>query len=132
MKKCFGVLVSVGLLWMLATAAEAGTVIRWGETQPAEHIASKMIERAAKRVSDATQGRVQIQGYPNSQLGSSKDMIEATALGTQDMVTEGAANFGQFVPSISVIESPYVWRDAAHLAKVMAGPIGEELNKQLI
>ena len=132
MKKWLGVLASIGLFCLLTTTVEAGTIIRWGETQPAEHIASKMIERIAKNVRDATQGRVEIQGYPNSQLGSSKDMIEATALGTQQMVTEGAANFGQFVPSISVIESPYVWRDAAHLAKVMAGPIGEDLNKQLI
>ena len=59
-------------------------------------------------------------------------MIEAVVLGTQQVVTEGTANFGQWVPSIGVIEAPYVWRDAAHLAKVMAGPIGEDLNKQLI
>ena len=132
MKKWLGVLASVALLCMLATTVEAGTILRWGDVQAAEHVACKMIERAAKQVSEATQGRVQIQAYPNSQLGSSKDMIEAVGLGTQDIVTEGAANFGQFVPSISVIESPYVWRDAAHLAKVMAGPIGEDLNKQLI
>jgi len=100
MKQWVGVLVSVGLVCAIVTAVEAGTIIRWGETQAAEHVASKMIERAAKKVSEATQGRVQIQAYPNSQLGSSKDMIEAVVLGTQQMVTEGAANFGQFVPSI--------------------------------
>ena len=132
MKKWMGVLASVGMLCLLTSMGEAATILRWGETQAAEHVASKMIERAAKKVTEATQGRVQIQAYPNSQLGSSKDMIEAVGLGTQEMVTEGAANFGQFVPSISVIEAPYVWRDAAHLAKVMSGPIGEELNKQLI
>jgi TRAP-type transport system periplasmic protein len=132
MRKWLAIVMSVAVACLAVSAVEAGTVIRWGETQAADHVASKMIERAAKKVSDATQGRVQIQAYPNSQLGSSKDMIEAVALGTQEMVTEGAANFGQFVPSISVIESPYVWRDAAHLAKVMSGPIGEELNKQLI
>jgi len=132
MKKRMGVLASVGLLCMLATAVEAGTVIRWGDVLAADHIAVRMIDRIAKQVGDKTQGRVQIQAYPSSQLGSSKEMIEAVVLGTQQMVTEGAANFGQWVPSISVIEAPYVWRDAAHLAKVMSGPIGEDLNKQLI
>jgi tripartite ATP-independent transporter DctP family solute receptor len=48
------------------------------------------------------------------------------------MVTEGAANFGQWVPSISIIEAPYVWRDAAHLTKVMSGPVGQDLNRQLV
>jgi len=132
MRTLLQLVIVVGLISVLVTGVEAATIIRWGETQAAEHVASKMIERAAKRVSEVTQGRVQIQSYPNSQLGSSKDMIEAVGLGTQEMVTEGAANFGQFVPSISVIESPYVWRDAAHLAKVMVGPIGQDLNRQLI
>ena len=132
MKKWLRVLAGIGILCLLGTVVEAGTILRWGETQAADHIASKMIDQVAKKVTDATQGRVQIQGYPSSQLGSSKEMIEAVVLGSQQLVTEGAANFGQWVPSISVIEAPYVWRDAAHLAKVMGGPIGEELNKQLI
>ena len=38
-------------------------------------------------------------------------MIEAVANGTQQIVTEGAANFGAWVPAISVVES------AVHLAR---------------
>ena len=121
-----------GVLALWVGTAEAATVIRWGDVLSADHPSVKMIERVAKRVAETTQGRVTIQGYPSSQLGSSKDQIEAVALGTQQMVTEGAANFGQWVPSISVIEAPYVWRDAAHLAKVMAGPIGQDLGRQLV
>lgn len=107
-------------------------VIRWGDVLSADHPSVKMIERIAKGVADASQGRITIQVFPASQLGSSKDQIEGVALGTQQMVTEGAANFGQWVSSISVIEAPYVWRDAAHLTKVMSGPVGQDLNKQLI
>lgn len=124
---------TLGLLLALTSGgAEAATIIRWGDVLSVDHPAVKMIERVAKRVADATQGRIAIQAYPSSQLGSSKDQIEAVALGTQQMVTEGAANFGQFVPSLSVIEAPYVWRDAAHLMKVMTGPIGQDLNRQLV
>jgi tripartite ATP-independent transporter DctP family solute receptor len=122
----------VGALGLGAVSAEAATVLRWGDVVAADHPAVQMIGRVAKRVAETTQGRVTVQAYPASQLGSSKDQIEAVALGTQDMVTEGAANFGQWVPSISVIEAPYVWRDAAHLAKVMAGPVGQDLTRQLV
>ena len=132
MKQWTGILVMLGLCCVPGTTVEAGTIIRWGDVLAADHIAVRMIDRIAKQASDKTQGRIQIQAYPASQLGSSKEMIEAVVLGTQQMVTEGAANFGQWVPSISVIESPYVWRDAAHLSKVMSGPIGEDLSKQLI
>ena len=45
---------------------------------------------------------------------------------------EGAANFGAWVPAISVVESPYVWRDADHLVKAMAGPVGRDFNNELV
>lgn len=124
--------VSALILSLAPASAAEKFVIRWGDVLSADHPSVKMIDRIAKRVGEATQGRVTIQVFPSSQLGSSKDQIEAVSLGTQEMVTEGAANFGQWVPSISVIEAPYVWRDAAHLTKVMSGPIGENLNRQLI
>jgi len=125
-------LVGVGIIGLLVTTAEAGTIIRWGDVLAADHPSVVMITRVAKQAAEKSQGRIEIQTYPASQLGSSKEMIEAVVLGTQQMVTEGAANFGQWVTSISVIEAPYVWRDAAHLTKVMSGPVGEDLNKQLI
>src|SRR5574341_1102372 len=132
MRQFLGVLSVVGILCLPVAAIEAATIIRWGDVLAADHPAVQMIQRVANRVKDATQGRIEIQAYPASQLGSSKDQIEAVALGTQQMVTEGAANFGQWVPSISIIEAPYVWRDAAHLTKVMSGPVGQDLNKQLL
>ena len=73
-----------------------------------------------------------VQGFADGQLGGSRDMIEAVSTGVQHVVTEGAANFGQWVPSISVVESPYVWRDAAHLTKVLSGPVGAGFNDQLV
>jgi tripartite ATP-independent transporter DctP family solute receptor len=132
MRTWLRVLVVLGLMSLVVNGVEAGTVIRWGDVLSADHPSVQMIQRVANRVKDATQGRVEIQAYPAGQLGSSKDQIEAVVLGTQQMVTEGAANFGQWVPSISVIEAPYVWRDAAHLTKVMSGPVGQDLNKQLV
>ncbi len=125
-------IIAFGFIGVLGTGVEAATIIRWGDVLSADHPSVQMITRVANRVKDATQGRIEIQAYPASQLGSSKDQIESVALGTQQMVTEGAANFGQWVPSISIIEAPYVWRDAAHLTKVMSGPVGQDLNRQLV
>ncbi len=109
-------LVSLALLLVLAApAAEAATVLRWGEVLAADHPSVQMIDRIGKRVAETTQGRVTIQAFPASQLGSTKDQIENVALGTQQMTTEGAAAISQFVPALGVVEAPYVWRDAAHL-----------------
>jgi tripartite ATP-independent transporter DctP family solute receptor len=116
-----------------ATAAVAQQVtIRWGDVVPATHPSAQMIERIAADVKARSNGRIAIQAFPGGQLGGSRDMIDATANGVQQIVTEGAANFGAWVPSISLVEAPYIWRDAAHLDKVMNGPVGEQFNETLV
>jgi len=117
----------------LAASAQAQNVtIRWGDVVPATHPSVQMIERIAADVKAKSNGRIAIQAFPAGQLGGSRDMIDAVANGAQQIVTEGAANFGAWVPSISVVEAPYVWRDAAHLQKAMSGPVGQKFNETLV
>lgn len=126
-------LLPVTIVSMMSLAANAQEVmVRWADVVPASHPSAQMIERIAADVKAKSGGRIAIQGFPGGQLGSSRDTIEAVANGTQQVVTEGAGNFGAWVPSIGVIESPYVWRDADHLVKAMAGPVGKDLNAELI
>jgi TRAP-type transport system periplasmic protein len=106
--------------------------LRWADVVPASHPSAQMIERIAADVKAKSAGRIAIQGFPGGQLGSSRDTIEAVANGTQHIVTEGAANFGAWVPSIGIMESPYVWRDADHLVKAMAGPVGRDISAELV
>jgi tripartite ATP-independent transporter DctP family solute receptor len=121
------------LLGLSVGGVEAGTVIRWGEILAADHPQVLMIDRIAKQVKERTNGRIEIQVFPAGQTaGSSREQVEAVALGTQEMTTEGAGILSQWAPVLSVIESPYIWRDADHLAKVMSGPIGQEVYKPLV
>ena len=117
---------------MWGGVAAQQVTIRWGDVVPATHPSAQMVERIAADVKAKSNGRIAVQPFPNGQLGSSRDMIEAVANGTQQIVLEGAANFGAWVPSISVVESPYVWRDADHLVKAMAGPVGRAFNDELV
>src|SRR5512132_3169434 len=118
---------------LAATSACAQQVtIRWGDVVGGSHPSVQMIDRIAADVKDKSNGRIVIQSFPGGQLGGSRDMIDAVASGAQQIVTEGAANFGAWVPSISVVEAPYIWRDAAHLDTAMNGPIGEQFNAELV
>lgn len=123
---------AVALLPGIGGAMAQTKVIRWGDVVGGNHPSIEMINRVATTVKAKGQGRLEVQAFPGGQLGGSRDMIEAVANGVQTIVTEGAANFGQWVPSISVVEAPYIWRDADHLVKAMNGPMGEEFNKQLV
>jgi tripartite ATP-independent transporter DctP family solute receptor len=125
-------LAAIVALGLCGSVAAQEITLRWGDVVPATHPSAQMVERIAAEVKAKSGGRIAVQAFPGGQLGSSRDMIEAVANGTQQVVLEGAANFGAWVPAISVVESPYVWRDADHLVKAMAGPVGREFNNELV
>ena len=108
------------------------TSIRWGESLAANHPQVLMAEMIAKDVREKTGGRIDIQVFPNSQLGSGKEMIEMVSGGALHMTTDGAGALGAFLPQLSVIEAPYLWRDAAHMAKVAGTSIYAKINDDLI
>jgi tripartite ATP-independent transporter DctP family solute receptor len=115
------------------TLARAQTsTIRWGESLASSHPQVQMAERIARDVKEKTGGRIDIQVFPNSQLGSGKEMIEMVSSGGLQMTTDGAGALGAFLPQLSVIEAPYLWRDAAHMAKAAATPLYGKLNDDLV
>ena len=91
-----------------------------------------MMERVAKQVREETSGAVDIQTFPAGQLGSSRDVIESTSSGAIQIVDEGAAQFGQFVPQFSILEAPYLWRDPQHVRRVLGSPLVDEMNATLV
>ena len=126
----FGTVICLGLIG--TASAQQTTVLRWGDVVAGGHPQVVMIERVAAEVKAKSGGRIDIQGFPGGQMGSSRDMIEAVANGTQQIVTEGAANFGAWIPSISVTEAPFIWKSPAHLIKALNGPLLDKYNEQLI
>ena len=115
-----------------ASSMAAGTTIRWGESLAANHPQVIMAERVAKEVKEKTNGRIDIQVFPNSQLGSGKEMVEMVSSGAIQMVTEGAGAVSAFLPALSVIEAPYLWRDPAHMSKLAGTPFFAKLNDELV
>jgi TRAP-type transport system periplasmic protein len=120
-----------------ATAAPAllraqATAIRWGESLATSHPQVQMAERVAKEVKEKSGGKLDIQVFANSQLGPGKEMIESVSSGALQLTTDGAGALGAFLPQLSVIEAPYLWRDAAHMAKAAGTPLFAKLNDDLV
>ena len=112
--------------------AQSKTVIRYGDVLAANYPSVIAIEAAGREIAEKTGGRIEMQSFPASQLGTQRDMIDALAGNALQLYTDGAATFGAWVPAISVLEAPYVWRDAAHMAKGMASPDARMLVDTLV
>jgi tripartite ATP-independent transporter DctP family solute receptor len=119
-------------VFAIAGRARAATVIRWATVVAATHPEVAMMNKVAADMKEQTGGAVEIQVFPNGQLGSSRDIIESASSGATQMVVEGAAQFGQFVAPFSILEAPYIWRDPAHIRRALAAPLMEGMVNQLI
>ena len=112
---------TAAVLAMPSIGARAqASVIRWGEMLAPSHPQVQMIDRIAKEMKDKTSGRIDMQSFPNGQLGA------------LHLTTDGAAALGAFLPQLSVIEAPYLWRDAAHMAKAGGSDLFKAMNEDLV
>lgn len=84
-------------------------------------------DRFAQLVKERTNGNVEIQVYPSSQLGDQRDLLEGLQLGTIDIVLTSSAVLAQFAPKVQVIDLPYLFRDSQHVYKVLDGPLAKDI-----
>lgn len=69
--------------------------------------------------------------YPGGTLGTSKQGLEQVRLGTLEVVVV-ATDIIELYPPLGVIDLPFLFRERAHVAAVLDGPIGKQLNEGLI
>ena len=72
-------------------------------------------------------GKLKIEIYPNSQLGSERQCLELLQIGSLGMTKVSAAVMENFSPDLKVFGYPYLFRDNEHRFKIYDGPIGQKL-----
>jgi tripartite ATP-independent transporter DctP family solute receptor len=85
------------------------------------------VVRMGKKLEAATNGRLSIQMFPAMQLGGEKEMIEQAQVGALQFARISLGPMGPVVDELNVFNLPFIFRDEAHMRKVIDGPIGQEL-----
>ncbi|AWD22578.1 TRAP transporter substrate-binding protein [Pseudogemmobacter blasticus] len=79
-----------------------------------------------------TNGAVDVQVYPNSQLYKDKEELEALQLGAVQMLAPSLAKFGPLgVQDFEVFDLPYIFKDYDALHAVTKGEVGKMLLGKL-
>ena len=126
------------LLLALAAALAAGGAVhaqpkakysaRLGHLEAPTQPRHQGLIKVAELVRSRTNGEVELQLFPSSQLGNARQMIEGTQLGTIEATMMPAAFLGGFNPAISVLDIPFLFpTDRAAAQKLRAGPFGRAL-----
>jgi tripartite ATP-independent transporter DctP family solute receptor len=83
-------------------------------------------EQFARRVMEKTKGEIQIKVVGDGQLGTGRAAMEAVQAGTLEFSHNPNANLSPYEQSRFLFDLPFIFRDGAHMAKVIDGPIGQE------
>ncbi|OOG47368.1 TRAP transporter substrate-binding protein [Polaromonas sp. A23] len=111
----------------LPMAAQAQTVLKASDTHPAGYPTVVAVENMGKKLEAQTSGRIKMQMFPGAVLGQEKETVEQTQIGALQINRISLGVIGPIVPDVDVFNMPFVFRDIAHMRKVIDGPIGDEL-----
>jgi len=112
---------------MFAPSAFAQTVMRINVSMPQDGHHGVAIDAFAEELEKLTEGRYDVQTFYAGSLGAERESIEGVQLGTLELTFTSTGPVPNFVPELSVLDVPYLFRDYAHARGVLDSEIGDEL-----
>jgi len=86
-----------------------------------------------KRLAESRSGgRLNVEIYPNCQIGGEREMYESVMMGTTQMTLCNTAPLCGWQPEFMVLTIPYIFPSATLAYKVLDGEFGDALNDLLI
>jgi tripartite ATP-independent transporter DctP family solute receptor len=112
-------------------AAQQKQILKATDVHPLGYPTVEAIVRMGEKLEKATNGKYAIQMFPSMQLGGEKEMIEQAQVGALQIARISVGPMGPIVDELNVFNMPFVFRDEAHMRKVIDGPIGAEMLDKL-
>jgi len=111
--------------------AQQKMVIKASDVHPLGYPTVEAVVRMGAKLEKATNGRLTLQMYPQMQLGGEKEMIEQAQVGALQIARISVGALGPVIDELNVFNMPFIFRDEAHMRKVIDGPIGTELLEKI-
>ena len=120
-----GLLARLCAVALLAFAAGCGgtkevKIIKLAHGLDPQHSVHKGMVHLAERLAAKSSGTMKVQVYASGQLGSERECLELVQLGGLAMTKVSASVLEGFAPEFKVFGLPYLFRDDAHKAAVLA------------
>ena len=122
-----GAAVAAACCAALPVHAQQKQVLKVSDVHPLGYPTVEALVRMGNKLEKATNGRLTFQMFPAMQLGGEKEMIEQAQVGALQIARISVGPMGPVVDELNVFNMPFVFRDEAHMRKVIDGPIGKDL-----
>ncbi len=127
----FALAAAIGTAGLPGTAMAQNQVWKASDVHPLGYPTVEAIQRMGKKLEKETNGRISIQMFPSMQLGGEKEMIEQAQVGALQIARISVGAMGPVADEVNVFNMPFIFRDEAHMRKVIDGPIGQELLEKI-
>jgi TRAP-type transport system periplasmic protein len=130
----FTVIVSACVLLFSGIAVLAGvqdlqaqTVVRLGGLFPATHFEGAGQMKLAEIIGQKTGGKLKVEVFPASQLGSETEQTEQVRSGALQFHSSGGS-LQQYVPELQIIGLPGLWKSHDQVLHVLQSDVGKQLT----
>jgi tripartite ATP-independent transporter DctP family solute receptor len=121
-RRALSALLAIAMAFCIGGAAAQTRTFSFAYDQPnttAYGIAANIFDGKLKELSGGT---MSINQFPNAQLGQEPQMLQKMRAGDIDFVITSTANAASVAPQAGVFSIHFIFRDQAHLQKVLADP----------
>lgn len=106
-------------------------ILRYAENQPEGYPTTQAAFVFAQKVEEKTDGRVKIAVYSGGELGAEQSVIEQMQFGGIDFARVSLSQLAEYVPSLSILQLPFLYQNAGQMWRVLDGAIGDEFLAEL-
>ena len=107
--------------------AFAQTTLKASDVHPPGYPTVAAVESLGKKLEAATNGRLTVQIFASMQLGGEKEAIEQAQVGALQFARVSVGTIGPVIDDLNVFNLPFLFRNTAHMHKVIDGALGSEL-----
>jgi tripartite ATP-independent transporter DctP family solute receptor len=106
---------------------QAKTQFKASDVHPAGYPTVVAVENLGKKLEAATNGRLGVQMFASMQLGGEKEAIEQAQVGALQIARVSVGTIGPVIDDLNVLNLPFLFRNTAHMEKIIDGPTGQDL-----
>ncbi|WP_186392553.1 MULTISPECIES: TRAP transporter substrate-binding protein [unclassified Pannonibacter] len=109
----------------------AERVLKLGHLANEQNTWHKASVKFGEELKAITNGRIEVEVYPNESLGKEVDLINGMQLGTADMTITGES-LQNWAPMAALLAVPYAYKSLEHMDEVASGKIGEDIKAEIV
>ena len=121
----------VAAMMMSSSAIAAEMTLKLGHLANEQNSWHKAAVKFGEELSSLTDGRIDVQVFPNETLGKEIDLINGMQLGSVDMTITGES-LQNWAPMAALLAVPYAYPTLEDMDAVASGEIGSKIEDQIV